>query len=128
MVFKSITTGHFDKRFSKLTGRNKTFKEQVINKMKGIRQTPEIGEPKSHNLRGLRALHISERFVVVYLIFKDYIIFINLDHHNKAYDAETSRRLIKSLLEDKGLLAALKMSDIPVEDFARFVMSLGKHK
>ena len=128
MEFKSITTGYFDKKFSKLTGKNRTFKEQVINKMKGIRQNPEIGEPKSHNLRGLRALHISEHFVIVYLIFKDYIIFINLDFHDKAYDGDTSKRLIKRLLEDEGLLAALKISDISEEVFARFVMTLGKLK
>ena len=128
MAFKSITVGYFDKKFSKLTGKNRTFKEQVINKMRGIRQNPEIGEPKSHDLRGLRTLHISEHFVIVYLIFKEYIIFINLDGHDKAYDGDTSKRLIKRLLEDEKLLSALKMSDISAEDFARFVMSLGKHK
>jgi mRNA-degrading endonuclease YafQ of YafQ-DinJ toxin-antitoxin module len=128
MVFKSITTSYFDKRFSKLTGRNKTLKEQIINKMRDIRQNPEISEPKSHNLRGLRALHISEHFVIVYIVFKNYVIFINLDHHDNAYDAETSKRLIKRLLRDEELLAALKVSDIPVDDFARFVMSLGKQK
>jgi hypothetical protein len=46
MVFKSIVTGHFSKKYAKLTGKNKAFKQQVTNKMKGIRQNPEIGEPK----------------------------------------------------------------------------------
>jgi hypothetical protein len=78
MAFKSITTGYFDKKFSKLTGKNRTFKLQVINKMKCIRLNPEIGEPKSHNLRGLRALHISEHFVVVYLIFGTCLAQANL--------------------------------------------------
>jgi addiction module RelE/StbE family toxin len=128
MAFKSVTTGYFDKKFSKLTNKNATFKKQVINKLKEIRQNPEIGEPKSHELRGLRGLHISEHFVVVYLIFKDYVIFINLDHHDKAYDAETMKRLIRRLLDDKKLLTALKISDITVEDVARFVMTVGKHK
>lgn len=128
MTFKSVTTSYFDKKFSKLTNKNATFKKQVINKLKEIRQNPEIGEPKSHELRGLRGLHISEHFVVVYLIFKDYVIFINLDHHDKAYDAETMKRLIRRLLDDKKLLTALKISDITVEDLARFVTTVGKHK
>ena len=128
MAFKSVTTSYFDKKFSKLTNKNTTFKKQVINKLKEIRQNPEIGEPKSHELRGLRGLHISEHFVVVYLIFKDYVVFINLDHHDKAYDAETMKRLIRRLLDDKKLLAALKISDITVEDVARFVKTVGKHK
>jgi addiction module RelE/StbE family toxin len=127
MAFKSVTTSYFDKKFSKLANKNATFKKQVINKLKEIRQNPEIGEPKSHELRGLRGLHISEHFVVVYLIFKDYVIFINLDHHDKAYDAETTKRLIRRLLEDCNLLAALKISDIAVEDFAHFITTVGKH-
>jgi mRNA-degrading endonuclease RelE of RelBE toxin-antitoxin system len=126
MAFKSVTTSYFDKKFSKLTTKNTTFKKQVINKLKEIRQNPEIGEPKSHALRGLRGLHISEHFVVIYLIFRDTVIFINLDHHDKAYDAETMKRLIRRLSEDDGLLAALKVSDITVDDFARFVVTVGK--
>jgi hypothetical protein len=46
MAFKSVTTGFFDKKFSKLTNKNATFKKQVINKLKEIRQNPKIGEPK----------------------------------------------------------------------------------
>lgn len=128
MAFKSITTGYFDKKFSKLTYKNPTFKKQVIKKMIGIRQNPEIGEPKSHELRGLRGLHITEHFVVVYLVFENYVIFINLDHHDNAYDPETMKRRIKHLLDDEGLLAALKIAKIAVEDFASFVTTVGKHK
>lgn len=128
MPFKSLTTSYFDKKFSKLTNKNMTFKKQVIKKMKEIRQKPEIGEPKSHELRGLRGLHIAEHFVVVYLIFKDYVVFINIDHHDKAYDAETMKRLIVRLSEDDRLLEALKISGISKVDLLRFVATLGKHK
>jgi len=128
MAFKSITTGYFDKKFSKLTNRNTTFKKQVITKMKGIRQNPEIGEPKGNELRGLRGLHISEHFVVIYLIFRDYVVFINLDHHDKAYKTDTMKRLIRHLSEDEKLLVTLEASDITVEDFAQFVATVGKHK
>jgi hypothetical protein len=53
MAFKSVTTGFFDEKFSKLTNKNATFKKQVINKLKEIRQNPKIGEPKSHALEDL---------------------------------------------------------------------------
>ena len=105
MTFKSITTSYFDKKFSKLTGKNRNFKLQVINKMKCIRQNPEIGEPKSHSLRGLRALHISEHFVIVYLIFKNTVVFINVDHHDKVYDSEI---VIYPSPKGDGLSVALK--------------------
>lgn len=96
--------------------------------MKCIRQDPEIGEPKRYNLRGLRALHISEHFVVVYLIFKNAVVFINLDHHDKAYDSEITSRLVKHLTEDESLLAALEIADIQMMDFIDFVRSVGKKK
>lgn len=124
MVFESIVTGHFSKKYAKLTGKNKAFKQQVVNKMKGIRQNPEIGEPKSHDLRGLRGLHITEHYVIVYLIFKDYVIFINLDHHDKAYEAVEG--LMNRILEDDRLLTELKQANIPTEEFARIIRTIGR--
>jgi mRNA-degrading endonuclease RelE of RelBE toxin-antitoxin system len=126
MAFESIVTAHFSKNFHELTDKNPTFKKQIINKMKGIRQNPEMGVPKSHKLRGLRGLHISEHFVIVYLIYKNYIIFIELEHHDKAYD--TSEGLMERILEDGRLLSSLDKLGISSEEFAHFVRSLRKHK
>ena len=124
MAFESIITGHFSKNFHELTDKNIAFKKQIIKKLAGIRQNPEIGEPKSGNLRGLRGLHITEHFVIVYLIYKDYVIFIELEHHDKAYD--TSEGLMDRILEDVRLLSSLDKLDISTEEFAFFVRSLRK--
>lgn len=124
MAFESIITGHFSKNFHELTDKNIAFKKQIIKKLAGIRQNPEIGEPKSGNLRGLRGLHITEHFVIVYLIYKNYIIFIELEHHDKAYD--TSEGLMDRILEDVRLLSSLDKLDISTEEFAFFVRSLRK--
>jgi len=126
MAFESIVTGHFSKNFHDITDKNAAFKKQIVNKMKGIRQNPEIGVPKSHKLRGLRGLHISEHFVIVYLIYKNYVVFIELEHHDKAY--ETAESLMERILEDERLLTSLDKLDISTEEFARFVRSLSKHK
>jgi len=122
MAFESIVTGHFSKNFSKLTDKNTTFKRQIINKMKGIRQNPEIGVPKSHKLRGLRGLHITEHYVIIYLIFKNYVIFIELEHHDKAY--ENAEGLMERVSEDERLLTSLDKLGISAEEFAQFVKSL----
>ena len=124
MDFESIITGHFSKNFHDLTDKNLAFKKQIIKKLAGIRQNPEIGEPKSGNLRGLRGLHISEHFVIVYLIYKNYVIFIELEHHDKAYD--TSEGLMDRILEDVRLLSSLDKLNISTEEFAFFVRSLRK--
>ena len=126
MAFESIITGHFSKKFHDLTDKNTAFKRQIVNKIKGIRQNPEIGEPKSGKLRGLRGLHISEHFVIVYLIYKNYVVFIELEHHEKAYD--TSGGLMDRILEDDRLLSSLDKLDISAEEFVFFVGSLRKHK
>jgi mRNA-degrading endonuclease RelE of RelBE toxin-antitoxin system len=126
MAFESIVTDHFSKKFHDLTNKNATFKKQIINKMKGIRQTPEIGEPKSHKLRGLRGLHITEHFVIIYLIYKKYVIFIELEHHDKAY--AKAEGLMERILEDGRLLTSLDKLDISTEEFARFIRSISRHK
>jgi len=123
MAFESIITDHFSKKFHDLTDKNNAFKIQIVKKLAGIRQNPEIGEPKSGNLRGLRGLHISEHFVIVYLIYKNYVVFIELDHHDKAYDTSIDR-----ILEDERLLTSLGKLDISTEEFAQFVRTLCKRK
>ena len=70
MAFFPITASHFDKQFSKLARKNAVFKVQAAKKIKGIALNPEIGAPKTHKLKGLRSLHISDHFVVVYMIFR----------------------------------------------------------
>ena len=121
---ESIITEHFSRNFHDLTDKNLVFKRQIVKKIAGIRQNPEIGEPKSGNLRGLRGLHISEHFVIIYFIYKNYVIFIELEHHDKAYD--TSEGLMDRILEDIRLLSSLNTLEIPTEEFAFFVRSLRK--
>lgn len=121
---ESIITEHFSRNFHDLTDKNLVFKRQIVKKIVGIRQNPEIGEPKSGNLRGLRGLHISEHFVIIYFIYKNYVIFIELEHHDKAYD--TSEGLMDRILEDVRLLSSLNTLEIPTEEFAFFVRSLRK--
>ena len=43
-------------------------------------------------------MHISDHFVVVYMIFKDLVIFVEVDHHDKAYRAVDG--LIERLIEN----------------------------
>jgi mRNA-degrading endonuclease RelE of RelBE toxin-antitoxin system len=122
MAFFPITTNHFNKQFSKLTRKNAVFKEQAAKKIKGIALNPEVGVPKTHKLRGLRGLHISDHFVVVYIIFKDLVIFVEIDHHDRAYRAMEG--LIVRLIEDEKLLSALQRMGVRRDEFAQFIRAL----
>lgn len=122
MAFFPITTSHFDKQFSKLTRKNSVFKAQAAKKIKGIALNPEIGAPKTHKLKGLRSLHISDHFVVVYMIFKDFVIFVEIDHHDKAYRAIDG--LMERLIEDEKLLFTLQRMGVSNDEFVRFIRAL----
>jgi mRNA-degrading endonuclease RelE of RelBE toxin-antitoxin system len=123
MAFTPVTTSHFDKQFSKLTRKNAVFKAQAAKKIKGIVLNPEIGVPKTHKLKGLRSLHITEHFVVVYVIFKDLVIFVEIDHHDKAYKAVDG--LIERLAKDEKLLSILQRMGVTNDEFVRFIKALG---
>jgi hypothetical protein len=109
-----------------LTKKNIALELQVAKKIEGICQNPEIGEPKSHNLRGLRGLHVTEHHVIVYFIFRNYVVFIELDLHDKAYTA--AEEVAARLLYDTRLLAALETAGISQEEFADFMKTIGRPK
>lgn len=123
MTFFPVTSNHFDKQFSKLTRKDAVFREQAAKKIKGIVLNPEIGIPKTHKLKGLRGLHISDHFVVVYFIFNNLIIFIEIEHHDKAYRAVDG--LITRLITDKKLLSVLQRMGVSADEFSRFIETLG---
>ena len=100
------------------------FKEQAAKKIKGIVLNPEIGKPKTHKLRGLRSLHITDHFVVVYMILKDLVIFVEIDHHNRAYRAIDG--VVQRLTEDEKLLTALRRMGITNDEFAHFIRAIGQ--
>ncbi len=123
MAFRSLLSSHFHKQFRKLTKKDATLRERLKKKIKAIADNPEMGEPKSHNLRGLRGDHV-DPFVIVYGVFGDIVIFIHVDHHDKAYAA--AEEITKTLTEDEKLLATLEKIGIPSEEFEAFVKSIGK--
>jgi mRNA-degrading endonuclease RelE of RelBE toxin-antitoxin system len=127
MVFKSVTADRFDKKFSKLTSKNSPFKQQLINKMKGVRRNSDIGEPKSDNLKGLRSLRVSKHYVIIYLIFKDLVVFIHIDHHDQAYNAEVINQLIRRLSVDAKVRVMLEKAGVTPLDFAKFIRYIGNN-
>ena len=88
MITKIVYTKEFDNNYKKLTHKNKSFEDKVKKKIEKILDDPEIGVPKSHNLKGVRGVHVNP-FVITYTIIEDSVVFITINHHDKAYD-ETS--------------------------------------
>lgn len=123
MTFKPILPSHFHKQFKKLTKKDAAFGQRLGKKIKAICENPEIGEPKSHNLKGLRGDHV-DPFVIIYGVFGDFVVFVHVDHHDNAYAA--AHEIAKALIEDEGLLATLAKVGVTTEEIAAFVKSIGR--
>jgi hypothetical protein len=55
MAYQPITTYYFEKRFKKLTKKDRLLKERIIRKLQEITNNPDIGEHKRHALRSFAA-------------------------------------------------------------------------
>ena len=97
--------------------------QRLGKKIRAICENPEIGEPKSHNLKGLRGDHVNP-FVIIYGVFGDFIVFVHVDHHDKAYAA--AYEIARTLIEDEALLATLAKVGVTPVELAAFVKSIGK--
>jgi mRNA-degrading endonuclease RelE of RelBE toxin-antitoxin system len=123
MAFKSLLPSYFYKQFKKLTEKDTALEQRLGKKIKAICKNPEIGEPKSHNLKGLRGEHV-DPFVIINGVFGDFIVFVHVDHHDNAYAA--AYEIAKALVEDEGLLATLAKVGVAPEELAAFIKSIGK--
>jgi mRNA-degrading endonuclease YafQ of YafQ-DinJ toxin-antitoxin module len=75
MTFKPLLPSHFHKQFKKLTKKDAALEQRLGKKIKAICEDPEIGEPNSHNLKGLRGEHVDPTvFVIIYAVFGDFIV------------------------------------------------------
>ena len=113
MTFKPLLPGHFKKQFKKLTKKDAALEQRLGKKIKAICENPGIGKAKSHKLKGLRGEHV-DPFVIVYGVFGDIIVFVHVDHHDKAYAA--AYEIAKALTEDEGLLATLAKVGVTSEE------------
>jgi mRNA-degrading endonuclease RelE of RelBE toxin-antitoxin system len=75
MPYKIGRTSEFKKQYKKLTKKNQTIQDRLDDKFKKIINNPEIGEPKSYNLKYTRGTHV-DPFVIVYMFFSDTILFL----------------------------------------------------
>ena len=62
--------------------------------------------------------------MIIYGVFGDVIVFVHIDHHDKAYAA--AYEIAKALIDDEVLHTTLAKVDVTPEELAAFVESIGK--
>jgi hypothetical protein len=62
--------------------------------------------------------------VIIYGVFGDFIVFVHVDHHDKAY--ASAYEIAKALIDDEGLLTTLAKVGVTPEELAAFVESIGR--
>jgi len=84
MPYKVKRTLDFKNQFKKLTKKDRKLDERLSKKIRQIIENPDLGDPKSHDLKYTRGSHV-DPFVIVYMIISDTILFIYVDHHDLVY-------------------------------------------
>ena len=71
----------FMERLKKLKRGEKRFIEDIV---KSIMDSPELGKPLQHSLKGLRSYRSGD-MRIIYSVEKDTIFFITFGHRKKVY-------------------------------------------
>lgn len=72
------------KQLRRCKRKNKALYRRLTNKLEDIQQNAEIGEPKSYQVKGTRAVKIGP-FVLLYKVEGRKVIALDFDHHDKIY-------------------------------------------
>lgn len=80
---------HLQKILKKLSKKNKTAYEAVINKIAEVVNSENVEHYKNlrHDLKDKKRVHVASSFVLVFSYdkAKDYVSFLDYDHHDKIY-------------------------------------------
>ena len=74
------------KKLRKLEQRSSKLLEQVFIRIEGVITHPEKGKPLKKPMQGFRRIHLdNKKYVLLYKLQDNTIIFEDLEHHDKVY-------------------------------------------
>ena len=81
------TTDEFEKRFEKLTKRNKALVELFAKAILKLKENPYVGKPLSYDLKGFWSLPIAGKWRVIYEIDEErkLVILRSIGHRKWIY-------------------------------------------
>jgi len=87
LKFSYEISRHLEQELLKLKKKDKKRLEILLKKMGEILRNPHHYKPLSHNMKGMRRVHVGKSFVLVFEIIEEEnkVIFLDLDHHDNIY-------------------------------------------
>ena len=87
MGYQIKTTDEFEEQFKKLTRKNRALAEVFAKAILKLKENPYAGKPLTHELKGLRSLHISGRWRLIYDVHENQklIILRSIGHRKRIY-------------------------------------------
>jgi len=66
MAYTIKTTDEFEKRFEKLTKKNKALAEMFAKAILKLKKNPYVGKPLTHDLKGFWSLPVAGKWRIIY--------------------------------------------------------------
>jgi addiction module RelE/StbE family toxin len=76
-----VFTEKFERELKKI---DTSVKEKVKKQIEKIIQTPDVGKPLRHDLKGERTVHVKP-FRIIYSFFDETIYFLRFQHRGEVY-------------------------------------------
>ncbi len=85
MAYKLEISEEADKKFRKLSKKNKKQLEIINKKINEILKQPDHYKPLKGDLHGARRVHIGKHFVLIYEFKNNTVRILDYNHHDKIY-------------------------------------------
>ena len=75
-----------DKKFNKISKKNKVLFDAISNKIDEIKENPEHFKPLSNDMKGQRRIHFGHFVLTFEINYEKHIVkILDFDHHDKIY-------------------------------------------
>ncbi len=81
--YRIQTTDEFEKRFEKLTKRNKALMELFAKAILKLKENPYVGKPLSYDLKGFWSLRVGKYRVIYEIDEERKLVILRLIEHRK---------------------------------------------
>ncbi len=84
-MYKAEISELLDKKFARISKRNRNILDKIDKKIKQILTNPGRFKNLKGDMKGIKRVHIDKHFVLIFEVKETSVRFLDLDHHDKIY-------------------------------------------